>query len=71
VVVAAGLLWGDCRSEKFCWDIIYAIPLEHILNDVKQFFIGNEDDVDDKVEISNMETWEPIGAITSLARSAA
>ena len=58
VVVAAGLLWGGCNpTQKDSWDITYAIPLEYILEDVKQFFSEPGTDVDE-VEFGNLKAWE-------------
>lgn len=58
VVVAAGLLWGGCNpTQKDSWDITYAIPLESILEDVKQFFSEPGTDVDE-VEFGNLKAWE-------------
>lgn len=62
VVVAAALLWGGCNHiQKTSMDITYAISLEHILKDVKQFFRQLGTDVD-KVEICNLDIWEPTSA---------
>ncbi|KAI0537056.1 hypothetical protein GGR58DRAFT_514123 [Xylaria digitata] len=58
VVVAAGLLWGGCNAQKAARDIIYAIPLEHVLEDVKQFLGQRKINVDE-VEFSNLEVFAP------------
>lgn len=57
VVVGAGLLWGGCGSA---WDITYAIPLEDVLEDVKEFLSGDRMKVDE-VEFSNLKLFVPQG----------